>query len=203
MSIGHQGFGAAVRQVRTRLGMTTAQLAETIGVNQSTISRYESGERTPRSSVIGALLKIASDAEKLEIIGVLLNTGLIGAPPEISPSELAGHLIASAGMARIGEALLDVLGEKRQDPGIRKFVAGAATMLDKCSTVDGSITEILLLWSAHFWNPKAPGYLRGALEIVRGQLVADYKAIQKAVQEAGGVPEIPTTPVPGSDRGTS
>jgi Zn-dependent peptidase ImmA (M78 family)/transcriptional regulator with XRE-family HTH domain len=44
--------GARVQQARELLGLTQAQLAERVNVNQSTIARVESGDLTPPESVV-------------------------------------------------------------------------------------------------------------------------------------------------------
>lgn len=49
-------FGARVRQLRMRAGLTQLRLEEASGVNQSTISKWENGEITfPRPELVAAL----------------------------------------------------------------------------------------------------------------------------------------------------
>lgn len=175
MSIGYRGpvvprLAAAIQQVRARLGMTTSKFAESLGVSQSTVSRYESGERTPRFSVIGALLKLANEFEKREIIGTLLDAGLIGASPRLMPSEIIDYMAIGAGKTRIHEALMDLLAEKRQDEGFRKFVVGVADVIDECITVDESVVTMLHLWAAHSHDPRTAEYFRDALGFLRARL---------------------------------
>lgn len=44
-----------IRQLRERLGMSMAELAEKMGVTVATVSRWETGEALPVTSRMGAL----------------------------------------------------------------------------------------------------------------------------------------------------
>ncbi|MBI2061184.1 MAG: helix-turn-helix transcriptional regulator [Nitrospirae bacterium] len=44
-----------VRQIRKRLGLTQAELAERLGTTRTTISRWEAGIRQPSRMVLNAL----------------------------------------------------------------------------------------------------------------------------------------------------
>lgn len=61
--------GAEVRSARQRLGVSQAQLAEALGVNKLTISRWERGERNPPTMVelaIGLLELAVDDASTVQ-----------------------------------------------------------------------------------------------------------------------------------------
>jgi transcriptional regulator with XRE-family HTH domain len=45
-----QRWGANIRRERERAGMTRADLAYTVGVNKSTVSRWEAGSSIPTSA---------------------------------------------------------------------------------------------------------------------------------------------------------
>lgn len=49
-------FGERLRKIRERAGLTQRSLADFIGINNSALCRYESGERLPR---VEHLIKIA------------------------------------------------------------------------------------------------------------------------------------------------
>lgn len=52
-----------IREIRTRLGMTQAQLGDAIGVDQSTISNWENGS-PPRGPARKLLIKLAASRPK-------------------------------------------------------------------------------------------------------------------------------------------
>ena len=61
----------AIRQIRQRLAMTTTEFAEVLGINQATVSRYETGRMKPGYVHLGKLLKLAEGTEKNPIINRL------------------------------------------------------------------------------------------------------------------------------------
>lgn len=64
-------IGLALRDGRRRLGLSQAQLAESLGKTQAWISEVEAGKGTAR---LGLVL------EALSAVGVRLSTGLAGKP---------------------------------------------------------------------------------------------------------------------------
>lgn len=46
------------RRVRERLGVSQGEVARALGVAPSTISRYESGERTPRRQLLASYVEL-------------------------------------------------------------------------------------------------------------------------------------------------
>jgi transcriptional regulator with XRE-family HTH domain len=63
-------FGDEIRVRRQRLGLSQQQVAEAVGVERVTISRWESGIRAPTRESLSRLLEIygATDAELSEIL---------------------------------------------------------------------------------------------------------------------------------------
>ena len=182
-------LATTIQRIRTRLGMTTGEFADVLGVNQSTVSRYESGERVPRHRVIVELLTVANIDERQAMIGTLLGVGLIGASPGLAPTEIADAMVSMRGKTRAADALMDVLVEqnKQGDPGFRAFVVGVADVMDGCDTVPGSISSILQLWAAHHaLNPNAPAYFRDALGYLKARLWGDQEAARQ--RATGGTP---------------
>lgn len=51
------GIGPRIRQARKQKKLTQSELAHRIGVEQNTISQYESGKREPRLKVIHNIAK--------------------------------------------------------------------------------------------------------------------------------------------------
>jgi transcriptional regulator with XRE-family HTH domain len=53
---------AEIRALRVRLKMTMAQLGEKVGVSQSLVTQWESGERFPTKAHVTKLLALAGEA---------------------------------------------------------------------------------------------------------------------------------------------
>ncbi len=49
---------AARRQLRERLGLTQEDIAEALGVDRASISRYEAGARVPRGPIAEAYIEL-------------------------------------------------------------------------------------------------------------------------------------------------
>jgi transcriptional regulator with XRE-family HTH domain len=54
-----------VRDLRRRLGLTQAQLADRLGTDQSTVSRLETGQLAPRGPIGILLRQLAEEAAHL------------------------------------------------------------------------------------------------------------------------------------------
>lgn len=53
-----------IGQLRKALGLTQQQLADTIGARRYTVSRWETGEHTPRGGYLKALMELEKKAKK-------------------------------------------------------------------------------------------------------------------------------------------
>lgn len=64
---------AKIKKIRIKLGLTQAQLAETIGVAKLTLSQYETGFRNPSKTVIILLMVLdgLSRKETVEFLDLL------------------------------------------------------------------------------------------------------------------------------------
>jgi len=64
---------AKIKKIRMKLGLTQAQLAETIGVAKLTLSQYETGFRNPSKTVIILLMVLDgfSKSEAAEFLNLL------------------------------------------------------------------------------------------------------------------------------------
>lgn len=81
-----------ITQIRKSQGLAKVEFAAVIGVNRSTITRWEKGERTPEHSEIGALLRIAEPDQQrqlLELLGIE------------DVEQFAADLLAAAGVQQI------------------------------------------------------------------------------------------------------
>lgn len=77
-----QQIGAALREARLTQGFTQDELAQALGINRTTIARYESGIR---GLSIGALLQIA---QVLDVALTTLLPGTATGPHEQAPRYL-------------------------------------------------------------------------------------------------------------------
>ena len=64
-------LASVIRSVRERRRMTMTAFAHALGVAQSVVSRYESGERTPRWRTVVKVFLMAEGAEKDFLLSTL------------------------------------------------------------------------------------------------------------------------------------
>jgi transcriptional regulator with XRE-family HTH domain len=84
---------ATLRSVRTRAGLTQAELAARAGTSQATLSAYESGSKQPTLATFSRLLRAAGARLSVE-----------QAPPQrVAPSRRAGKRLAQ--VLELAEAL--------------------------------------------------------------------------------------------------
>jgi transcriptional regulator with XRE-family HTH domain len=67
-------FARLLREVRTARGLSQSQLARAIGVDHSTISRFEGGERRPRRLTVLKLAR-ALDLDRATLLRLLASAG--------------------------------------------------------------------------------------------------------------------------------
>jgi len=67
--IDEKAIGKRIRQLRNRQGMTQAELAVELGINQSAVSDYEKGEVRIHAAMLGGLAKVLK-ASADEILGL-------------------------------------------------------------------------------------------------------------------------------------
>jgi transcriptional regulator with XRE-family HTH domain len=67
-------FSQLLREVRTARGLSQSQIARTIGVDHSTISRFERGERRPRRLTVLKLAR-ALDLDRATRLRLLASAG--------------------------------------------------------------------------------------------------------------------------------
>jgi transcriptional regulator with XRE-family HTH domain len=128
MATAGPSLGRAIKDARTRRGLTQAQLARALGVQQNVVARLEDGGRPdPRLSTIVAI----AQALGISIDALVAEAGLIAQPvrPDVARERLATTAIA-ARTAREQLAQLDATLEQlasagaspraRRSPGRRK-----------------------------------------------------------------------------------
>jgi transcriptional regulator with XRE-family HTH domain len=138
-------LGNTIKRLRQRLGQTMAEFSETIGTQQSTISRYESGRIPPSKSILILLLLLADEDEKPEILKALgLENTQAGAELHLSKHRLNEARRTLSGGARLSKA----------DQRLAAFVEEAAKIAQSGIPVDDCLVELLHLWRTHSSNRK-------------------------------------------------
>lgn len=181
-------FSETLKKLRTEKGLSQTQLGKQLFVNQSTVARWESGDRLPDASMIAHISKVL-DTE----VSTLL---LAAAKSEESP-----HIIIVDDEKPILTDSLTVLDEVMPAATIRGFIwpqeaieyaklnqialavldieLGTASGLDLCKTLldINPHTNVVYLtaysdYALPAWNSKACGFMVKPLtpEKVRGQL---------------------------------
>lgn len=181
-------FSETLKKLRTEKGLSQTQLGKQLFVNQSTVARWESGDRLPDAAMIAHISKVL-DTE----VSTLL---LAAAKSEESP-----HIIIVDDEKPILTDSLTVLDEVMPAATIRGFIwpqeaieyaklnqialavldieLGTASGLDLCQTLldINPHTNVVYLtafpdYALPAWNSKACGFMVKPLtpEKVRGQL---------------------------------
>jgi transcriptional regulator with XRE-family HTH domain len=138
----------AIRQIRYRLGKTTTQFGEMLGVSHATVSRYESGRLKPGYVHLGKLLQLAEGTEKNPIINRLHS--LLGVT--------GGERVVLVELGRINrlrkvadQDIREAMGLK----GLERFSDLSYRISMRRLEVDASLNTILELWlSADTVNPE-------------------------------------------------
>jgi len=85
-----------VQHARRRKGFSQRELAEKVGMPQSTVARIESGAVDPRSGTLIRLLRACGeDLEALPRIGIGVDRSLIREMLKLSPGDRLRHAVAA------------------------------------------------------------------------------------------------------------
>jgi transcriptional regulator with XRE-family HTH domain len=79
-------IGAALREARLNQGITQEELAQVLGVNRTTIARYESGRRGLSIAMLLALTRVL-DVLLSDLVPGLPNGVSAGSPVTLAPAE--------------------------------------------------------------------------------------------------------------------
>ena len=162
-----------IRSMRKSRGMTTAAFATLLGVDQSTISRYEAALRMPGEIVLGRLLRLAEGTEKNPILEYA--------------SLIAGRAVPEAEVLSTAEREAEEQEKIRRElqtrgtkelPDLARFGHLAFLVCSAEREVDFSLNRILELWLSKASSPKAIDYFRDAtlfLEVALGS-VSPYQS---------------------------
>lgn len=79
--VDEKGIGRRIRELRKRQGMTQAELARDLGVNQSAVSDYEKGVVRIHAALLAALATVLKSSAD-EILGLGKQPGRRGPAPD-------------------------------------------------------------------------------------------------------------------------
>jgi transcriptional regulator with XRE-family HTH domain len=120
--------------------MTTGELARALKIDQSMISRYESGKRVPRAPVLLRLLPLAQGVEKnpiLEQLSIIRGHPVVEAEAFFEAQRMAAE---SAAIKRE----LAILANAR--PNLARFAYLAPAILQAQKEIDESLNTFLQFW---------------------------------------------------------
>jgi transcriptional regulator with XRE-family HTH domain len=120
--------------------MTTGELALALKIDQSMISRYESGKRVPRAPVLLRLLPLAKGIEKNPILEQL--SIMRGRPVVEAEAFFEAERMAAEGAAIKRE--LEILANAR--PNLARFAYLAPAILHAQKEIDASLNIFLQFW---------------------------------------------------------
>jgi transcriptional regulator with XRE-family HTH domain len=134
-------LGQTIKTIRSRLRQTMAEFAETLGTQQSTISRYEAGQLLPNKSVLILLYLLAEDDERSTISEAL----------GINDPKILEEKFSNA------KAQLEVLKHTQQTTAQRSGstdevganFANEAAAIISAGAIDPVLVELLILLRAH------------------------------------------------------
>lgn len=136
-------LGDAIRGIRKSRGETMAEFARVLGIDQGTISKYESGKVVPRRSVLLLLLPLTVEGtEEREVIlnALGITSGdVYGLSTEVVQDTLEKY-----------EEYLKAGGPKmhptRGDNSLVNFAKAAGQITRREAMVEPSLVEILRYW---------------------------------------------------------
>lgn len=163
--------------------MNQARLAYLLRVRQSTVSQYETGRIEPSVPVLARIYEVANESER-----------------RVIAAEVAGDVFSTEEVRQLlrelrdTDALLTSIYEENLPPEFSKFAIAVSSVLHRCSSIDGSITEMLELWVKHHGSNSAIGYFRDATAFLRVQLAKFESSEPPASPPPAGQRAVPDQP---------
>lgn len=146
-----------IRTIRQRLGQTMSDFAESLGTDQSTVSRYEAGQVTPSRTVLILMFLLASEPDR-DVIRAAM-----------------GEVSEAALLARYRDAEQAIRGlSKRSDSTRVAFAEESAAILHAKDPIDPTLIELLRLFRTHARNRKLRSAVAQMLPYFR--FLADQKS---------------------------
>jgi transcriptional regulator with XRE-family HTH domain len=157
------GLGDVVRRIRKDLGATQAIFAQSLGVDQTAVSHYETGRIVPSTDVLLILHGLASNREAQGSIRKALGSRV----SRMSDSEMSDLLAsiekspeAIPDMAIISRALKTLI-ERTTRYG--RFLKEAQKLIESGLEVPPSLSDIVRLYREHGRSPKVRTLFQKAL----------------------------------------
>jgi transcriptional regulator with XRE-family HTH domain len=128
-----------------------AAFADTIGTEQSTVSRYESGQLNPSRTVLILLLLLAKDKEQEPILAALGIGDDTQMKARITEAQQVLHRVNN------------LQSRHQLDSTIVEFAEEAAKMVSAGKPIERSLIKLLKLWQQHDGNRRLHRELAGML----------------------------------------
>src|ERR1017187_4126473 len=154
-------LATTIKGIRLCLGMNMTEFAQTIGVKQGQVRRYEAGRAVPSKAPLAVLLRLAEGAEKNPLLRRLTDMLMLG------PLTEAQALSAEAGLrkhfdAMLGKAIAFLENQPAAGsalplwetipgiaPNLAKLLELVSALYAGQREVDASLVRILQLWCHH------------------------------------------------------
>jgi len=145
-------LGPVIRQIRARLGLTTRQFAECLGVRHTAVSRWERNQMQPGFLALRELLKLAEGTEKNplshRLARLLERSGLAEEAAVIQLGKAGGLVdLQARGWHLVWEE--PTPGACPSGPNLAEFSETAAAIIHRGEEIDHSLVLILKLWRDH------------------------------------------------------
>jgi transcriptional regulator with XRE-family HTH domain len=155
----------AIAELRRRLGWTTTELAQHLGVSQASASRYERGKMDPGYLVLERLFWLAKGPEKKPIMDAL----------EVALNERLPSRLTKEEEGSIGDILPVRAKIRPRRPNLSRFAEVANIVISAGDEIDPAVVEILELWLElrMSLNPKVRAAFEDAGRFLRVSLAGE------------------------------
>lgn len=128
-----KSFGLAVRAIRSRLGLSQAELASKVGLKQNTVSQYESGKILPSAPALTAVWSLADASERHLLMAHLQQEfSLLDGDQqrEVLQAVEEGSMRAGAAPPSVLARMARVCEKYREEPDAAQLIDLAASWLE-------------------------------------------------------------------------
>ncbi len=172
---------AVIRSIRKGRHMTTSEFARSLELNQSMVSRYEKGERSPGWRVLARLLLLAEGREKNVIVDAM--SAAKGQTVSIADAE------QQAVQAAKEDEFLKRALEHVNLPERARFAYLSTEILQQKREVDASLNQVLSIWLRYGGSAESERYFIDAARFLEIALVPGCgettQALVQQLEETG------------------